>query len=77
LVKLDHAAAGADKVFYFNGIIISGVSDSMLTLTTRMGSLVASEPSASTQGRLLDQSEVQPISIVVIVEPLILGVARL
>jgi hypothetical protein len=49
----------------------------MPTLTTRMDSLVASEQSASTQGRLLDQSEVHPINIVVIVEPLLLGVARL
>ncbi|CAD6207032.1 unnamed protein product [Miscanthus lutarioriparius] len=48
------------QVFYSKGLIIFGVRDSMQTLTTRMDSLVASQPSASTQGRLPAQPEVHP-----------------
>lgn len=48
------------QVFYSQGLIIFGVRDSMQTLTTRMDSLVASQPSASTQGRLPAQPEVHP-----------------
>lgn len=48
------------QVFYSPGLIIFGVRDSMQTLTTRMDSLVASQPSASTQGRLPAQPEVNP-----------------